>query len=114
MTWWLRRWSRPSILIGDRPLLTSPRAPYPCGIPLDDPSCLIVLPVAPNAVFFASANRKTKDKVRKMPLGKIACIVNEEMILRSTCVFFPRKALGDLVIPRIARKATGTWKPSGH
>jgi hypothetical protein len=42
MTWWTRRWTRPAILIGDRPLLTSPRMRYPCGIPLDNPTCLIV------------------------------------------------------------------------
>jgi len=35
MTWWIRRWPRDCILIADRPLLASPRAPYPCGIPLD-------------------------------------------------------------------------------
>jgi hypothetical protein len=54
MQWWIRRWDRGAILIGDRPLLTSPRMQYPCGIPLDHPSCLILLPVAPAAVFFAS------------------------------------------------------------
>jgi hypothetical protein len=46
MQWWVRRWDRSAILIGDRPLLTSPRMRYPCGIPLDDPSCLVVLPNA--------------------------------------------------------------------
>jgi hypothetical protein len=60
MTWWVRRWPRPAILIGDRPLLTFPRAPHPCGIPLDHPSCLIALPIAPNVGFFASANPKTR------------------------------------------------------
>ena len=70
MIWWIRRLSRPSILIGDRPLLTSPRAPCPCGILLDDPSCLIVLPIAPDAIFFASANRKTKDKGQDDVVGQ--------------------------------------------
>lgn len=112
MTWWICRWPRPSILIGDRPLLTSPRARYPCGIPLDDPGCLIVLPIARNAVFFASANRRTRDKTRRMALGKIARIVNEETVLRSSCVFFPNKRLSDFVMPRIAGKAMGTWEPS--
>jgi hypothetical protein len=111
MTWWIRRWTRPSILIGDRPLLTSPRAPYPCGIPLDHPSCLIALPIAPNTVFFASANPKTKDKGRKMALSKIAFAVNEETIWRSPCVYASEKSLAAFVIPRIEGKANGTWQP---
>jgi hypothetical protein len=56
MTWWVRRWSHRAILIGDRPLLAYPRMRYPCGIPLNHPSCLIALPIAPTAVFFASAD----------------------------------------------------------
>jgi hypothetical protein len=86
MTWWVRRFRRPSILLGDRPLLTAPRAAYPCGMPLDDPACLIVLPIAPTAAFFASANPKTRNKTRKMTLSKIASVVNEETIWRSSCV----------------------------
>jgi hypothetical protein len=62
MTWWTRRWTRPAILIGDRPLLTSPRITYPCGIPLNDPTCLIALPITPTTVFFASASRRTRNK----------------------------------------------------
>jgi len=112
MMWWIRSWARPAVLIGDRPLLTSPRARFPCGIPLDDPSCLIVLPIAPDAVFFASANRKTRDKMRKMSLGKIASLVNEETILRSTCVYFPNKSLSGFVMPRVEGKANGTRLPS--
>jgi Protein of unknown function (DUF4238) len=112
MTWWVRRWPRPSILIGDRPLLTAPRARYSCGIPLDDTKCLIVLPIAPHAVFFASANPKTKDKVRKLALSKIACVVNEETIWRASCIYFLDKSLSDFLTARIAGKATGTWEAS--
>jgi hypothetical protein len=111
MTWWTRRWSRPAILIGDRPLLTSPRVRYPCGIPLDDPTCLIALPIAPNEVFFASASLRTRNKMRKMSTAKIASIVNEETIVRSTCVFFVNKSLSSFVTPRVAGKANGTWQP---
>jgi hypothetical protein len=112
MTWWVRRWSRSAILIGDRPLLTFPRAPHPCGIPLDHPSCLIALPIAPNAVFFASANPKTRDKARKMTPSRITFAVNEETIWRSTCIYASDKSLASFVIPRIQGKAVGTWQPS--
>jgi hypothetical protein len=112
MTWWIRRLPYAAILIGDRPLLTFPRAPHPCGIPLNDPSCLIVLPIAPNAVFFASANPKTKDKARKMAPSKITFAVNEETIWRSSCVHAFDKSLATFTIPRVEGKAHSTWQPS--
>jgi hypothetical protein len=94
-------------------LRASPRAPYPCGIPLDRPDCLIVLPIAPDTVFFASANPKTKDKVRKMAPGRVARIVNEEMIWRSSsCIYFSDTSLGAFVGPRISGKVKGAWQPS--
>ena len=114
MTWWVRRWPRSAILIGDRPLLTFPRAQYPCGIPLDHSSCLIALPIAPNAVFFASATPKTKDKARKMAPSKIAFAVNEETIWRSSCVYASDRSLAAFVIPRVDGKANGTWQPSAN
>jgi hypothetical protein len=114
MLWWIRRWPRPMILIGDRPLLTAPRVQYPCGIPLNDRSCLIALPIAPNAVFFASASSKTKNKMLKMTPSKIARIVNEEMIWRSTCVFAFDKSLASFVMPRVEGKAVGAWQPCAH
>ena len=112
MTWWIRRWPRDCMLIGDSPLLAAPRARYPCGIPLDSPDCSIVLPIAPDAVFFASASLKTKDKVRKMAPSRIARIVNEEMIWRSSRVYFSDTSLGSFVEPRIIGKVKGTWQPS--
>jgi hypothetical protein len=114
MTWWIRRWPQSVILIGDRPLLTFPRAPHPCGIPLNHPSCLIALPIAPNAVFFASANAKTKDKARKMTPSKLAFTVNEETIWRSTCVYASDKSLAVFVTTRVDGKAKEKWKPSAR
>ena len=89
-------------------MLTFPRARYPCGIPLDHPLCLIALPIAPDAVFFASA----KDKVRKMTLSKITLAVNEETIGRSTdAVYAFDTSLRSFVKPRIEAKAKNTWEP---
>jgi hypothetical protein len=110
MQWWIRRWPQPTILIGDRPLLTYPRAPYPCGIPLDNRSLLVALPIAPDAVFFASAT-KTRHKMRTMALGRIALLVNEETIWRSTVVYAADKLLASSVMPKVQGKATGTWQP---
>jgi hypothetical protein len=114
MLWWIRRWERPVILIGDRPLLTFPRMQYPCGIPLHNPSCVIALPIAPNAVFFASANARTRSSARRKAPGRLAYAVNEESIWRSTCVYAFDKSLASFVIPRIKGKANGTWQPSSR
>jgi hypothetical protein len=112
MQWWVRRWDQETILIGDRPLLTFPRMNYPCGIPLNHRSCLIALPIAPNAVFFASANPKTQAKVRKIAHGRLARIVNDETIWRSTCVYFPDGSIAKFALERIAGRANNTWQPS--
>jgi hypothetical protein len=104
MRWWLRRWDRTAILIGDRPLLTFPRVRYPCGIPLNDPKCLIVLPLAPRIVFFASANPKTQAKIRRMTHGTLARIVNEESIHRSTCVYSFDKSLAAFIKARLVAR----------
>ena len=105
MTWWLRRWDRPALLIGDRPLLAYPRMPYPCGIALNNPSCLIVLPIAPDTAFLASADPKSRAKVRKMTYGVMARTINAEMIERSHSVYFADDSLKDFVSPKLAAKA---------
>jgi Protein of unknown function (DUF4238) len=111
MKWWIRKWERGAILIGDRPLLTYPRQKYPCGIPLNSPDCLIVLPIAPNAVFFACGNPKTRTKMRQMPLSRLANLVNEETIFRATCVYASDGSLAAFVSPRLEGKILGTWSP---
>jgi hypothetical protein len=65
-----------------------------------------------NAVFFASADPKTKDKTRQMTPSKIALSVNEETIWRSTIVFAADQSLASFVIRRVEGKATGSWQPS--
>ena len=65
MEWWLRRFEGKSLLFSDRPLLTQPRIAQPCGIALGNLSCLIILPVAPDTVFFATADPKVRAKVRR-------------------------------------------------
>jgi hypothetical protein len=112
MKWWIRKWDRDAILIGDRPLLTYPRQQYPCGIPLDSPDCLVILPIAPNAVFFACANPKTQTKMRKMALSRLAKLVNEETIFRAICVHARDGSLAKFISPRLEGKMLGTWQPT--
>jgi len=111
MTWWVRKWDRNVILIGDRPLLTYPRQNYPCGIPLDSRDCLIVLPIAPNAAFFACANPKTQTKMRRMALSRLANLVNQETIFRATCVYASDGSHAKFISPRLEGKILGTWHP---
>ena len=111
MTWWIRKWDSDVILIGDRPLLTYPRQKYPCGIPLDSRDCLIVLPIAPNSVFFACANPKVQTKMRRMMLSRLANLVNQEAILRATCVYATDGSHAEFIAPRLEGKILGTWHP---
>jgi Protein of unknown function (DUF4238) len=71
MNWWLRTFDKPAVLLGDRPLLSQPTANWPCGIALDDPNCLIALPLTPRTVFFASSNSKSQGQMRKEPPGRL-------------------------------------------
>jgi hypothetical protein len=86
MEWWLRWFDRNKLLISDRPLLAYPGTRYPCGIPLDNPDCLIALPIAPNIVFFASANRETRTEIRRRAPSKIVHAINTETVM--SCVDF--------------------------
>jgi hypothetical protein len=106
LDWWTRQLDRDNILVGDRPLLAMPRMPYPCGIPLDHPACLIILPVSPNALFFASANSKTKAKTRNMSQSRLAHVVNDESIAcADTYVHSLNSTPADLVRRKLAQKA---------
>jgi len=109
MTWWCRKSDRDNVLIGDRPLLSSPRMPYPCGMPLDDPCASIIMPMDSRTMFFASANPKTRSKIRSMSLGRIVNLVNEETIWRATEFLFAKTPeLEDFVKERLEGKAKGT------
>jgi hypothetical protein len=104
MEWWIRRWRRKIILIGDRPLMTYPSMDHPCGIPLNHPGCLIVLPIAPDAVFFACAHERTRRKVCREGLTKLARRVNDETIRRaSRTVIAANTDLRAFVVPRMYR-----------
>jgi hypothetical protein len=112
MDWWLRRFTGRTILLCDRPLLSQPRVPYPCGIALDDPDCLIMLPVAPDTVFFATANPGIQAKIRKTPKGKLARMVNEETVWRAVdSVYAPDNSMAAFVHDRIVGKVKGRWLP---
>jgi hypothetical protein len=112
MDWWLRRFTGRTILLSDRPLLSQPRVPYPCGIALDDPDCLIMLPVAPDTVFFATANPDIQARIRKTPKGKLARMINEETVWRAAeSVYAPDNSMAAFVHDRIVGKVKGRWLP---
>jgi hypothetical protein len=112
MDWWLRRFAGRTILLSDRPLLSQPRVRCPCGIALDDPDCLIMLPVATDTVFFATANPAIQAKIRKTPKGKLARMVNEETVWRAAeSVYAPDNSMAAFVHDRIVGKVKGGWLP---
>jgi hypothetical protein len=112
MEWWLRRFEGKTILFSDRPLLTQPRIAQPCRIAPHDLSCLIMLPVAPDTVFFATTDPKVCAKTRKTPKGKLVNLVNEEAVWRAAkYVYAPNGSLAAFIHDRLAGKAKGRWHP---
>lgn len=107
MHWLVREFDPNSILIGDRPLVASPAPAYPCGIPLDNPNCLIFLPLAPERVFFASPRLRTICKLKVIPRGDVARTVNEDTIKRATqYVYAADTSLSAFVKEKMAAKAS--------
>jgi hypothetical protein len=103
---WLRRFDKNKLLVSDRPLLAYPGTRYPCGIPLDNPDCLIALPIAPNMVFFASASRGIRAEIRRTVPSKIAHAINTESVM--SCVDFvyaSDDSLGQFVRSQLVKKA---------
>jgi hypothetical protein len=110
MHWWLRRFDPASVLIGDRPLLSQPSANWPCGIAIDDPNCLIVLPIAPHLVFFGSANVKHRTSIRREGARKLARNINmRTMEAAVDYVYAADGSLRDLVCDRMHGKRQSAW-----
>ena len=105
MDWWVRRFEKRKILLGDRPLLAKPRMPYPCGIPLNNQSCLIALPIAPDAIFFASGNNKNRAETRKMSPNRLIRLVNDETIsCADKYVYSADSSMAALITKRLVSK----------
>lgn len=109
MRWSMRRWTKRVILIGDRPLLVHPQTTrWGIGFPLDHPQCLIALPVAPNAVFFATFDTKGQQKRRDVARGRLANLLNEETIARcADFVFAVDTSMRNFVTPRLSHRFCG-------
>jgi hypothetical protein len=113
MTWWLRRFEGKILLTSDRPLLSRPRAEHSCGLPPNDADCLIILPVSPNIVFFATSNAKVHAKTRNTPKGKLVNLVNEEVVWRAAeYVFAPNASMATFIRDRMVGKKSGNWRPA--
>jgi hypothetical protein len=112
MEWWLRRFEGKTILFSDRPLLTRPRTAQPCGIATHDLSCLLILPVAPDTVFFATADPKIRAKARRTPKGKLVNLINDETVWRAAkYVYAPNGSMAAFIHDRLAGKEKGRWHP---
>jgi len=107
MSWWVRRFDEPKILLGDRPLLSGPRSRFPCGMPLNDPSCLISLPISPQAIFFASADRRVRAQQRVMQPSRLLRLVNDETIVRAAdYVYSADPTMADMLTHAFAKRET--------
>jgi len=81
MEWWTRRPGSRQVLIGDRPLLSSTgQEDAPCAFNADDPHHLIVLPISPTTVFFASHDKRIRSRLRSASHSSIAMRINNETL----------------------------------
>jgi hypothetical protein len=114
MKWWLRRFDENQVLLGDRPLLSQPPANWPCGIAIDDERCLIALPIAPNVVFFASADQRARAAMRRESPGKLLHRMNAITIERAVeYVFAVDNSVAAFVAGRM-RGREGVWPLSSR
>ena len=65
----------PDILTCDRPLYLSP------GV--NDPKCVIALPLSPCAIFFASRDPSTLDKLMRMERSALIRAINESVVTQA-------------------------------
>lgn len=82
MKWWTRRIEGHELLLGDSPLLTRPEHHRRNGIPLNDPTTLLILPIAPDRVFFASSAAQIRHDVRLVHPTKLARQLNVGSIIK--------------------------------
>lgn len=91
MHWWTRRLPDREFIIGDSPLLTRPEHPRRNGFNLRDPNLLIVLPIGPKVVFFASPNLRNRTKVCRERPSVLEKQLNAMTVLRSRDYVFCRR-----------------------
>ncbi|RYB05738.1 DUF4238 domain-containing protein [Lichenibacterium ramalinae] len=95
MAWWTRRFEGSRVLMGDRPLLTAPRQPWPCGIPIDNPHAVLVFPLSPSVIWYASANVKSRTISRRQSSEVALLKANRETIQRSAQRVFAKTPAAD-------------------
>ena len=61
-----------SVYLHPIPLIVVPR--------LDDPTCVIALPLSPTLVFFATHQLKVAEKITSIPISRLARAVNQETV----------------------------------
>lgn len=72
--------ANPDILTCDRPLYLSH------GI--NDPRCIIALPLSPTAIFLASRDQKSLDKLMAMESSALVRAINETVVTQAACYVY--------------------------
>lgn len=119
MYWRIVRFEAGKILLGDRPLLANPPTARPCGIPLNNSNCVIILPISHDAVFFAFWNPKQRIKLRRVSRRRLAETINRESIARCARHIFSfdcsqQSFIEPLIIQRFTEVADLPHPPPVH
>lgn len=74
MYWWTHSFKSSSIelLTSDRPLIVTPN--------LDEPSCVIALPLTPRLAFFATHSLEIAKRVTSKPVSQLARALNQDIV----------------------------------
>jgi hypothetical protein len=83
MDWWVRRLSGATLLVGDRPLLSTTNQGIPCAFNATDRRALIALPLSPTSVMFMTHNPVVRKRLRVLDHRTIAANVNADTLRKS-------------------------------
>ncbi len=105
MRWHRRTLREGTLLLGDRPLLVSPKTTrLKLGIPLDNPRLRIALPLAPDVVFLAAFDDCVLEELGDMSDERLANRLNEETVACcANLVFALNSSLATFVRRRFSR-----------
>lgn len=94
MYWWTHNFQGASVslLTSDRPLMIVPS--------LDEPTCIMALPLSPTLAFFATHQLKVAKKITSIPLSRLARAVNQETVRLANQFVFSQNQNQEIFIRR--------------
>jgi hypothetical protein len=109
MDWWLTNLDQGSAVLSDRPLLCDPSQNWPCGIGYDNPACTISIPIAPNVVFHAANDFRTRSRLSNMSSQEIRQCMNAASIDRAVEFIYANDRANDSFVRKKLAGHKSIW-----